>query len=230
MELCIDTSTRYAMVGVSRQGEAVAELAWRSNRNHSVELAPALRKIMAHAKVVMADVDAIFVAGGPGAFSALRVGMSAAKGMGKALGVPLVSVGTLDVEAFPYLGLGKEVCALIGAGRNRLYVGAYPVSGDNRQPTADVMQHEEFFAQDLREDVIYCGEGVQDVRDTLVERVSQRGLVANVRPPTRRAGVMASLGYLRLMNGEADDPATLQPMYLRGGSQIYTARQVSTKN
>ena len=106
MELSIDTSTRYASVALSRSGECVAELTWRSERNHSVELAPTVRDLMGRDSVAMSELDAVFVAAGPGAFSALRVGMSLAKTLASALKVPLVSVGTLEVEAQPYLGLG----------------------------------------------------------------------------------------------------------------------------
>ena len=73
MELSIDTATRYAAVAISSKGEMVMELAWRSERNHSVELVPAIRRLMDQAGVAMGDIDGILVARGPGGFSALRV-------------------------------------------------------------------------------------------------------------------------------------------------------------
>ena len=125
MELCIDTSTRYASVAVSRDGAIAAQLSWRSARNHSVELVDALRLVMDRADAAMDDLDAVFVARGPGGFSALRVGISFAKSLAMATGAPLVGVGTLDAEALPYLGSGRPVCAVIEAGRRALYVGVY---------------------------------------------------------------------------------------------------------
>ena len=122
MELTIDTSTRYAAVGLSAGGETLRELTWRSERNHSVELAPAIREVMSQAGVSMADLEAVFVARGPGAFSALRVGMSLAKAIASARRLPLVAVGTLEVEAQPYAGLGYPVLAVVDAGRRALYV------------------------------------------------------------------------------------------------------------
>jgi len=79
MELAIDTSTRYASVALSQQGEAFAELTWRSDRNHSVELVPAIRELQTKSNTEMYQLEAIFIAQGPGGFSALRVGMSTAK-------------------------------------------------------------------------------------------------------------------------------------------------------
>ena len=49
MELVIDTATRYASVAVSRDGAIMAELSWRSERNHSVELVPAIRRVVEQA-------------------------------------------------------------------------------------------------------------------------------------------------------------------------------------
>ena len=125
MELSIDTSTRYASVGLSLGGETLAERTWRSERNHSVELVPTIRELMARVGVEMADLNAVFSAKGPGGFSALRVGMSTAKALATALSIPLFAVNSLDIEAHQYLGLNAPVCAIITAGRNRLYVGTY---------------------------------------------------------------------------------------------------------
>lgn len=125
MELAIDTSTRYASICLSSHGESVVELTWRSGRNHSVELVPSIRQLLKRVDLSPRDLEAIFIASGPGGFSALRVGMSAAKAMAMSLDVPLVSVGTLDVEAQPYLALGSPVFALVGAGRSRLYLGDF---------------------------------------------------------------------------------------------------------
>jgi tRNA threonylcarbamoyladenosine biosynthesis protein TsaB len=98
MELAIDTSTRYASVAVADCGAVVVEQTWRSGRNHSVELVPAVRRVMALAGAKMDRLAAIYVASGPGGFSALRVGMSTAKAISAAVGAPLVAVPTLDVE------------------------------------------------------------------------------------------------------------------------------------
>ena len=126
MELVLDTSTRYASVAVSREGTIVAELSWRSERNHSVELVPAIRRVAEQAGVTLDDAAAVIVAQGPGGFSALRVGISMAKAFAMARGIPLVGVNTLDAEAQPFLGTGLPVCAIIGAGRTKVYAGTGP--------------------------------------------------------------------------------------------------------
>ena len=85
MELCIDSSTRYASVGVAHDNDVIAECSWRSDRNHSAELVPHIRSIMKKANLSIKDMDAVFVAQGPGGFSALRVGISFAKSLWESL-------------------------------------------------------------------------------------------------------------------------------------------------
>ena len=221
MELCIDTSTRYAAVGLSNKGETIAELSWRSERNHSVELVPSIRTLMRHAGVKMGEVEAVFVAGGPGAFSALRVGMSTAKALASGAGVPLVSVGTLELEAQPYMGFGIPLHALIEAGRDRLYVGRYGLPPD--APVFGVMSHDELVSS-IESRSLFCGEAARSIAGTLTEALGGRAVVADFPPPTRRASVLARLGYRRWEAGAIDDPAVLQPMYLRS-ARVDTAHR-----
>lgn len=223
MELSIDTSTRYASVGLSVRGEALAHLGWRSGRNHSVELIPAIRRLTGHLGVEMARLEAVFVARGPGGFSALRVGMSTAKALAAALDVPLVAVGTLDVEAHPYLRLGAPVCALIEAGKRRLYVGKYDGVSGLASPGYEVVSPEDFVAS-AETSTLFCGEGVSSVADRLRERLGEAARIVDAPPPTRVPNVLARLAHMRWRDGDTDDPATLQPLYLRS-AQVDTARR-----
>ena len=220
MELAIDTSTRFASIALGRQGEAIAELTWRSERNHSVELVPSIRRLLKREGAAVSDIEAIYIASGPGGFSALRVGMSAAKAMAASLDIPLVAVGTLDIEARPYLGLGNPVCALIGAGRRRLYLGDFR---EGAQPTYSVIEHGEL-ASAASADALFCGEGVSQAVGLIREAFGADAKIADAPPPTRRAGVLASLGYAMLQSGQTADALSLEPLYLRS-SQVSTANR-----
>lgn len=220
MELAIDTSTRFASVGVAERGEIATELTWHSDRNHSVELMPAVDLALRRCGVAVADIDAVYVASGPGGFSALRVGMSAAKAMAAALAVPLAAVGTLDIEAQPYRGLGRPVCALIGAGRNRLCIGKF---ADGAQPECAAITREQL-PDAADPGALFCGEAAADAADLLRRAFGGSAQIAAAAPPTRRAGTLAALGWDALQQGHAADPLTLEPMYLRS-SQVDTANR-----
>jgi tRNA threonylcarbamoyladenosine biosynthesis protein TsaB len=221
MELAIDTSTRYASIGLSSQGESVVELAWRSERNHSVELVPSIRRLLKRAGTVVRDLNAIYIASGPGGFSALRVGMSAAKAMASSLDIPLIAVGTLDIEAQPYLGLGSPVCALVGAGRRRLYIGDFR---EGAQRTYQVIEHDEL-AVEASADTLFCGEGVAQVADLIREAFGPSAKISDAPLPTRHAGALGALGYRMLKEGNVADAFALEPLYLRS-SQVSTANRM----
>ena len=218
MELSIDTSTRFASVGLSTMGQVSATMTWRSQQNHSVELVPAIMALMERAGVRRSQLDAVFVAVGPGGFSALRVGISTAKAMAVALDLPVVSVGTLDLEAHPYLGLGVPVCALIEAGRERVYRGRYE-TGDSKSLSEVVAVDE--LGPDV-ESTLYCGEAVSALAGVLSERLGHGARIVDVPPPTRSLSVLAEMAYGKLVRGETADRETLQPMYLRS-AQVNTA-------
>ena len=222
MELSIDTSTRYAAVALSSQGDVVRELSWRSDQNHSVEVVPAIRRLMEQADCTMEQIDAIFVARGPGGFSALRVGLSVAKSLAMARGIPLVAAGTLELESRPYLGLGLPVCAIIEAGRSRVYTAMFDDNGD---PDAifGVETHEELVSSTRRR-TLFCGEGATALKTMLRERLGSLAVVPDLPPPTRRPAVLAKIGYMRLQASKTDDPASLQPLYMRG-AQINKAQR-----
>lgn len=218
MELSVDTSTRYASVAISRQGETVAELTWRSERNHSVELVPAIRELTARTGIESKDLDAIFIANGPGGFSALRVGMSTAKMMATSLEIPLVAVGTLDIEVAPYLGLGYPVRCIVGAGRTRVYVGSYD---EGKDPVYEVFNTDEYLPS-VEPGFLYCGEAIHELASELKQRIGAELIMVDMPPPTRRAGVMAALAYQKWQAGETEDPLAAEPLYLRS-SQVDTA-------
>ena len=219
MELQIDTSTRYASVGLSIEGKSLVDIAWRSERNHSVELVPAINRAFDQAGARITDLDAVFTASGPGAFSALRVGMSTAKAIASTRGIPLVTVGTLEVEIQPFRELGLPICAIAGAGRNRLYVGR--TVEHSGEISTEVQALDEFLAH-VSEDILYCGEAVLDMVDQIEARVGPNALVLRTVPPTRRASTTAYMGYQKLVQGETADPSSAEPVYLRS-SQIASA-------
>ena len=157
MELCIDTSTRYASIGCSEKGELLQELTWRSQRNHSVELAPAVETLLKRQKITIKDLEAGFVAKGPGAFSALRVGMSLAKSLSVGAEIPIVGIPTSDVEVEPYINISQNIIVLVPAGRERAYVARY-VDGDVNEEDIVVRSYDEMNFDEI-EDPFFCGEG-----------------------------------------------------------------------
>ena len=113
MELSIDTSNKYVSIALSEKGKIIIDKTWISNKNHSVELLPAIQTIIKSINKNFQNIQCIFIASGPGRFSALRVGMSVAKGLAIGLNIPISAINTLYLEAYPELIQNIETNALI---------------------------------------------------------------------------------------------------------------------
>lgn len=216
MELSIDTSTRYASVCLSREGEVVTEYSWFSRQNHSVELLPAIEHLLKAANMIAQDLKCIVIAIGPGGFSALRVGLSTAKGLGLSLGIPLVALNTLDIEANPYRQRGMLVCSMLDIGRGEVAAALYAVE-QGRWSKIDqdrIITPEDLCAR-VKQSTLFCGEGMSLYAQTLKEHLGDRAVIADQSLPTRWPGTLARMGYQRFRQGEHDDIYSLEPMYLR---------------
>ena len=222
MLLAIDTSTRFAGVALADGERVVAGRTWYSRVNHSAELMPAVVQILKDCGVTTKDLTGIAVSLGPGGFSALRVGLSAAKGLAAAEGRPLVGIGTLEAEAHPYRGAGLAVCAMLDAGRNEVAAARFAADG------SAIGEEQICLTEELLEAIsgttLFCGEGAVTRAELIKERLGNDGMVVNSPTPAGRLWSLALLGQQRMELGQTDDAAALQPNYLRMPS-IGGARQ-----
>lgn len=212
MILAINSSTRYAGVALADDRRVVSSRCWYSTVNHTAELMPAVDQTLQSAGIAPGDLEGIAVALGPGGFSALRVGVSVAKGLALASRKPLVGVGTLDLEAFPFLDSGLPVCALLDAGRGE--VASAHFGPDGRRRREDTVCPPEELLDSITEPTLFCGEGVVPWTGLIKERLGPKGVVAHPAPAIRLWSLV-DLGRQRLEAGEPSDLVTLQPYYLR---------------
>ena len=159
MLLALDTSTRYAGAALlNADGQLLRLVHWRSQRNHSVELLPTIQALLAREDTPVRKLDAIAIAIGPGNFSALRVGLSVAKGLALAWNLPLVAVTTLEAEAHPYRTAELPVVALLDAGRGEIAWSLFAqVDGEFRQTMSAQISPPLELAKELPIPALLCG-------------------------------------------------------------------------
>ena len=225
MEICIDTSTRYASVAISEEGHVLCEIAWKSIRNHSKELLPNLNFLLNKNAITVDQIESVIVTRGPGAFSALRVGMSTAKAFAAGNDIPVVGVHTMRVEIYPYTELATKITALLPAGRGRVYVGCY--EDEELVEPGYYVSNVDDFVGDLKEDNIYCGESANLLSSQLPS--DSNVVVMSSAPPTRRPSALAAIGYSELkLHKKMDQMPDLLPIYV-SSAQINSAKRISTK-
>ena len=98
--LGIDTSTGFAGVGLSVEGE-ISTATWWSRHNHGREVMPAAMRMLDAAGIGACDLDAVAVALGPGGFSAVRVGIATGQGLVTPTDALLVGIPTHLIPSFP---------------------------------------------------------------------------------------------------------------------------------
>ena len=213
MLLAIDTSTRYAGVALSDEERLLSCRSWYSSTNHTAQLMPAVSELLTSYGLTPRDLSGLAVALGPGGFSALRVGMSVAKGLAIAAQKPLLGVGTLDLEALPCLESGLPVCVLLDAGRREVVSACFGVNGQRARD--DLICPPEELLAEITQQTIFCGEGVLPWISLIKEKLGQLAVVVAHLSPVNRLWSLAEVGRQRLAAGESDDLTSLQPYYLR---------------
>lgn len=216
--LAIDSSGLVAAVAIQSDDILVGEYTIHNKKTHSQTLLPMIHDMLAMADIPVQELDAIAVAAGPGSFTGLRIGASTAKGLGQALGIPLVPVPTLEGLAYNLAGADAVICPMMDARRNQAYYGIYDVSGElpeviaeqDAAPVETVLSR----VQDIGRETIFIGDGVPVFEKYFHKlKVPYRLGADNVR--YQRASSIAALGRKYLELGRAVPAGQFAPVYLR---------------
>jgi len=216
MLLAIDTSTDTASLALVQDGEVLAELTWRCEQNHSSQLLPRLADLLSWTDLGPQSISGIIVARGPGSFNGLRVGISIAKGLAFGLGIPVVGISTLEMEAYQHAETELPICPIFNAGRGEIATAIYQMkrSAWHRILSEHITTVESLCSQ-ITTKTIFCGQFVASIAEQLRTQLKQRAIISSPAARLRRAGFLAELGQQRLKAGNYDDLATLHPLYLR---------------
>jgi len=216
MQLAIDTSTDTASLAIVQDSEVLAELTWRCGQNHTTQLLPHLAHLINQTKLSLQSTTGIIVARGPGSFNGLRVGISTAKGLAFSLGIPIVGVSSLEVEAYQHAETGLPICPIFNAGRGEIATAIYQVKYNEwRQLIVEHITTVETLCSQITTKSIFCGEFIPVIATQLRKQLKQKAVIPSPAAGLRRASFLAELGLKRLKAGDYDNPATLQPLYLR---------------
>jgi tRNA threonylcarbamoyladenosine biosynthesis protein TsaB len=173
-------------------------------RSSSERLVPAVRRLMEGLGWRLGELAAVVVVDGPGSFTGVRVGLSAAKGLSEAGGGGLIAVSRLALLAAAVDGGGGVVHAVLDAGRGEFFYGEYV----GRRCLREALMS----GEDVR---AAAGSGVVVACESKVmEALCGIGLgVRMVEEPS--AGDALPLALARMEAGDFDDAATLDANYLR---------------
>jgi tRNA threonylcarbamoyladenosine biosynthesis protein TsaB len=213
MHLSIEAASDEPGLALSVDGSVLLSVNWQTEQNHSKELLPNIELLLKEAQTQIGALTAVFVDIGPGGYAALRVGVSTAKALAHALGVPIVGVGRLELDARLVLADAGErrIVAVHRAGRGDLAWAAYH-RGDGawREESAPRITAPDILHGEIKPADAVTG----DLDEQLLAYIREIG-AAVATPNAHRVTALAVLGHERLASSRADDPTTLVPLYLR---------------
>ncbi len=213
--LAIETSTECCSVALSRNGETVSR-SEVAPRRHAELLLPMCDEVLAEAGVSRRQLDAIAVGRGPGAFTGVRLAISAAQGMALALDLPVIPVSSLAALALDAPDDSRLILAVIDARMGEIYAGAFRRGSDG---LVDLLGSETVGPADALKIPVAAnwsviGTGWETYRDVLLARMgSNPGWAEGQRFP--QAAAIARLALREHVAGHGLAPEFALPIYLR---------------
>ncbi len=221
--LGIETGGPRISLGVVHNGQIRASFA-RQLPSHCAGLPTAIDEVLEAAGLKLQDLVGVAIGIGPGSFTGLRVGLSYAKGLARALGIVLVGVPSLDAIA---LGErleprpGATVCPVIDARRGEVYGALYRFSADALQKVVDefaVAAAE--LAGMVDGEVIFTGDAVREEVCRLAAIRGVNAIASGAEELYLRGGAVAGIGAAHIAEHKADEAATLEPLYIRPSGAV----------
>ncbi len=220
--LAFETTDRQGSLAALEGSDLLAEIPLAAGQRSAQSFAPALVQLWKTVGWKPSDVQLVAVASGPGSFTGLRVGVTAAKTLSYAVGCPLVAVDALEAIARQTAVAGDldagnwpvGLWAVIDAQRQQLFAARFEIAEQGALPTfqqpTQIMDISAWL-DELRPGEIVSGPGLEKIQERL-----PAGIVLADRSVWRpRAATVGLLAHRDFLAGRRDDPFQLSPRYLR---------------
>ena len=214
--LALESSAKAASAALSKDGSLLAQAYQFSGLTHSRTLLPMAEDLLKNAGLTMADIDCVAVAHGPGSFTGVRIGVSAAKGLCWGADKPAVGVSTLEAMAWngECAPEGSIICCAMDARRNQVYNALFRFeNGAPRRLCADRALGLAELAEELKD----CGKTIYVLGDGALLCYNYLSkLLPNVMLAPETVRMQTAWGVCRAAEREQPIPASgLIPVYLR---------------
>ena len=210
--LCIETTTTNCSVALSVDG-IVVFLKEDNNKqySHAEKLHMFIVDVLDESKVAKNKLDAIAVSKGPGSYTGLRIGVSAAKGLCFALEIPLISIPTLEALACQVKNTDGIIVPMLDARRLEVYSAVFSKDKIQIRATKAEVLDNHSFTNYLNDHTLYfIGNGVEKFKP--ICKHSNVIFMDQNLPSSNEMGILAENKY---KNNEFEDVAYFEPYYLK---------------
>ena len=178
--------------------------------SHAELLHVFIEEIIQEAGIHFKELNAIAVSKGPGSYTGLRIGVSAAKGLCYALDIPLISVDTLKVLASQVNISEGLIIPMIDARRMEVYSAIFSPNFEKiREVQAEIIDENSF--QDFQETLYFVGDCNEKCQTVLTQ--SNFVFLEDTKYPSAKE--MSLLSFEKFTNNDFEDLAYFEPYYLK---------------
>lgn len=210
--LNIETSTKNCSVSISKNRELVAikELN-NGNYSHAEVLHPFINDVLKEANITVKELNAIAVSKGPGSYTGLRIGVSAAKGLCFALNIPLISINTLQSLALSISIENGVIVPMLDARRMEVYSAVFDSENNQiREIKAEIINETSFLNYLETSNVYFLGDGAEKCK-TLITH--SNAIFVDSKFPSAKE--MSFLAFDKYKKNDIEDVAYFEPFYLK---------------
>lgn len=214
--LNIETATTNCSVSLSNNGVPLFTKELNEGFTHAENLHTFILDVLAASNYTAQQLNAIAVSKGPGSYTGLRIGVSAAKGLCYALNIPLIAINTLQILSAKALTVSNSnellFCPMLDARRMEVYTAIYDQALREIQATEALIVNEETTEQfNRKETICFFGDGMPKCKEVL-SRFSNSIFIDHLIPS---AAEMSELSESRFNNKQFEDVAYFEPFYLK---------------
>lgn len=223
--LALETSTLRASVAIvafeGTEFDIMAESNMPAGETHSKTLLPEIQRLLDLTGFKVQDFDFLSASIGPGSFTGLRIGLSAAKGLAWAAKKPLVGAPSLDALAMSAPLGDHRICPLIDARKGQVYTAFYTRDADDQSGRAIHRQTDyractiEEVVSEIKAKTTFFGDGAQKYNDDLAAALGPLYIRGPEELDFPRAVFTALAGFNLFKKGAETNPAQIIPLYIR---------------
>jgi tRNA threonylcarbamoyladenosine biosynthesis protein TsaB len=218
----IDTALAVASVCIANNDKVLQYAENNIQKDHSAWLHPAIQQLMDAEKVEMQQLNAVAVTIGPGSYTGLRVGLSAAKGICYALNIPLITINNLALIASSVNSDDADlICPCIDARRMEVYTAAYNSKSLKEVilPNALVLSSSSFASLLIDKKIMFCGNANEKLKKVID---NPNAIFSSIIATTNNMAVLSADMYVKKQYSglAATEPLYLKPFYNTGGQNI----------
>ncbi len=219
--LSLETSTQCCSAALHDHGILIASEMIETPRSAASQLAVMIERVFQTTNRKPQELKGVIVAAGPGSYTGLRIGVATAKGLCYALNIPIISVNTLELLAYQFLGMDsrkKEIhnnkailCPMLDARRMEVYCALLDRDLTYvEQVQAKVIDEESFRVKLESNPMLFFGEGADKCKDII--KHPNAHFFSGIVPLASSLGV---IGYKKWKEGEHEDLILFEPFYLK---------------